>query len=149
VRRLLVLLGLASGAAPAFITPREPQFGPPKVLDIQWKRLHRMPVMFVSYVSYKNARQAEDEVMTAATRLGRIAIALFAATNLCACAQNEPPPPGFSSKSAFSTCASHLTEAACKEGRGCRWINEHKREDGTLATARCSGGDGRQRRPRL
>jgi hypothetical protein len=85
-----------------------------------------------------------------ATRQGiRLAIALFAATIVCACAQNETQPPGFTSRSAFSTCASHLTEAACKEGRGCRWINEHKREDGTFATARCSGGEGKQRRPRL
>ena len=76
----------------------------------------------------------------------RLAIALFAATIVCACVQNETQPPGFSSNPAFSTCSSRLTEAACKEGRGCRWINEHKREDGTFATARCTGGERQKKR---
>lgn len=81
-----------------------------------------------------------------ATRLGRLAIALLASTLVCACAQNETQPPGVSSNPAFPTCASHLTEAGCKGGHGCRWINEHKRDDGTVATARCAGGERQRKR---
>jgi hypothetical protein len=39
------------------------------------------------------------------------------------------------------TCADRLTESACKEGSRCSWVSEHKRADGTLATARCSGAE--------
>jgi hypothetical protein len=68
-------------------------------------------------------------------------VALLASSvGLSACTQNETQSPTFSpSEPGFPTCASQLTEAACKERRGCRWINEHKRSDGTSATARCSG----------
>jgi len=38
------------------------------------------------------------------------------------------------------TCAERLTEATCKEGQRCRWINASKRLDGTYATAHCERG---------
>jgi hypothetical protein len=36
-----------------------------------------------------------------------------------------------------ATCSERLTEASCKEGSRCRWINDSKRADGTYATAHC------------
>jgi len=83
---------------------------------------------------------------TAIRQYVKLGFALLAATIVCGCAQNETQPPGFSSSPAFSTCAGQLTEPACKERRGCRWINEHKREDGTFATARCAGGERQRKR---
>jgi hypothetical protein len=71
----------------------------------------------------------------------RLVVALLTASAVVsACTQNEPPPPAFSpSKPGLPACANHLTEAACEEGRRCRWVKEHKRADGTWATAHCAG----------
>jgi hypothetical protein len=44
---------------------------------------------------------------------------------------------------ANALCKDRFSEAACKEGRGCRWIKAHKRQDGTYATAYCLGGRSR------
>jgi hypothetical protein len=91
----------------------------------------------------KQRRGLEAMILSTTDRLRRSLrnmLALVAIVCLSACTQNEPPPPAFSvSKPHFPTCMSRLTEGACKEGRGCRWMNEHKRADGTLATARCTG----------
>ena len=37
-----------------------------------------------------------------------------------------------------ATCPERLTEASCREGSRCRWINDSKRADGTYATAHCA-----------
>jgi hypothetical protein len=34
-------------------------------------------------------------------------------------------------------CSERLTESSCREGTRCRWINEARRADGTLATSHC------------
>jgi hypothetical protein len=65
----------------------------------------------------------------------RLAVILFAASIITACTQNDPPPG--SSKTMPTTCSDYLSQSACREGWRCRWINEHKRADGTSATARC------------
>ncbi len=37
-----------------------------------------------------------------------------------------------------ATCGDRFSEAQCKQGTRCRWINEAKRTDGTYATAHCT-----------
>lgn len=50
------------------------------------------------------------------------------------------PKPTRTKPAANAPCADRFWEAACKERAGCRWIKAHKRQDGTYATALCSGG---------
>jgi hypothetical protein len=70
----------------------------------------------------------------------RLVLALMTASAVVsACTQNEPPQPAFSpSKPGLSACANQFTEAACKQEHRCRWVKEHKRADGSLATAHCA-----------
>ena len=37
-------------------------------------------------------------------------------------------------------CVDRFSEGACKQRRGCSWVNEYKRTDGTWASAYCWGG---------
>lgn len=51
------------------------------------------------------------------------------------------PLPGVNVGSGVpQTCAERLTEAQCREGSRCRWVNDARRADGTYATAHCEGG---------
>jgi hypothetical protein len=47
------------------------------------------------------------------------------------------PLPGVGS-GVPQSCAERLTESSCREGTRCRWINDSRRADGTIATAHCS-----------
>lgn len=57
------------------------------------------------------------------------------------------PPPAFGGswsspatpKVVEASCPERLTEPACKQAESCRWLAEHKRSDGTLASAYCTG----------
>ena len=64
----------------------------------------------------------------------RFALCLLAVGAVAGCAQ-LPLPVG---SGIPATCAERLTEASCKEGTRCRWIDDFKRADGTYATAHCS-----------
>jgi hypothetical protein len=51
-------------------------------------------------------------------------------------AQAPPVPP----VKEDAPCVDRFSEGACKQRRGCSWVNEYKRTDGTWASAYCSGG---------
>jgi hypothetical protein len=57
------------------------------------------------------------------------------------------PPPVFGGskwpasgapKAEEATCPERLTEAACTQATQCRWVGEHRRTDGTLASPHCA-----------
>jgi hypothetical protein len=47
------------------------------------------------------------------------------------------PLPGLTS-GVPQTCAERLIESSCRESTRCRWINDSRRADGTIATAHCA-----------
>jgi hypothetical protein len=78
----------------------------------------------------------------------RLAIMLVVAASLTATANGwllgaTPPKPAPGKPAANAPCADRFSEATCKERSGCRWIEAHKRQDGTFATAYCLGGRAR------
>jgi hypothetical protein len=70
----------------------------------------------------------------------RFAFVLGALASAC----STLPIPGLSSVGSGvpQSCGERFSEALCKDGTRCRWVNEFKRDDGTYATARCIGDDG-------
>lgn len=66
----------------------------------------------------------------------RILVAVMGVSALLSVGCAQLPLPVSSGVPA--TCSERLTEASCKEGSRCRWINDSKRADGTYATAHCS-----------
>jgi hypothetical protein len=63
-------------------------------------------------------------------------LAVGAAVGAC----SSLPLPGVSVGSGVpQSCGERLTESSCGEGTRCRWVNETRRADGTIATSHCEG----------
>jgi hypothetical protein len=63
-------------------------------------------------------------------------LAVGAAVGAC----SSLPLPGVSVGSGVpQSCGERLSESSCREGNRCRWVNEARRADGTIATSHCEG----------
>ena len=68
----------------------------------------------------------------------RVVLPILAVAAIIGSCSALPIPITSGVPSTPESCSDRFTEQSCKEGRGCRWINDSRRADGTYATAHCT-----------